>query len=556
MTDVEQYFNHFKTNISSIELPQRFTFPFYYEPHSLAEIAAKELQEHLKTQKDWKYDFGMSDRQGERGKMFGVLVVQNQQGKLGYLSAFSGKLADSNHLPRFVPPVFDMLTQGSFFNEGMQELAVISQEIKKLENEPRYLLEKEKLKSLKIYAEHEINAANNHKKLAKKARKEARVLLKQQVPASEYQRLEQGWIKESQTIKANYKRLVKDWKEKIEARQMEIDLFEMDINALKIQRKNKSAELQQRLFKQYQFLNQNGETKHLIDIFQNKVPKSGAGECAAPKLLQYAFANELKPVCMAEFWWGESPKSEIRKHKHYYPACKSKCQPILGHMLQGIEMDENPLLKNLSAAKTIDIVYEDEAILIINKPAELLSIPGIQVKDSVQTRLQKRFPAFQEIQVVHRLDMSTSGLMLVAKTEKVYKFLQYQFIHRHIKKRYVAVLDGIIEENEGKIELPLRVDLEDRPRQLVDFKYGKLATTHWKVIKKENGKTFIHFYPITGRTHQLRVHAAHPMGLNTPIIGDDLYGKPASRLHLHAEWIAFLHPLTQKRMNFRINAPF
>jgi tRNA pseudouridine32 synthase/23S rRNA pseudouridine746 synthase len=259
---------------------------------------------------------------------------------------------------------------------------------------------------------------------------------------------------------------------------------------------------------------------------------------------------------MAEFWWGESPKSEIRKHKHYYPACKSKCEPILGHMLQGMEMDENPLLKNLSATKSIDILYEDEAIIIINKPAELLSIPGIHIEDSVQTRLQKRFPQLNEIQVVHRLDMSTSGLMLVAKNEKVYKFLQYQFIHRHIKKRYVAVLDGIISENEGKIELPLRVDLDDRPRQLVDLEHGKSAITHWKVIKRENGKTHIHFYPVTGRTHQLRVHAAHPMGLNIPIVGDDLYGRLANRLHLHAEWIEFLHPTTKKKMNFRVGIDF
>ena len=259
---------------------------------------------------------------------------------------------------------------------------------------------------------------------------------------------------------------------------------------------------------------------------------------------------------MAEFWWGESPKSAIRKHKHFYPACQGKCQAILGHMLQGIKIDENPLLNQSSDGKNIEVIYEDEELLIINKPADFLSVPGKTIQDSVYHRIKMLFPKATGPLIIHRLDMSTSGLMIIAKSKGTHKYIQKQFINRNVQKRYIALLDGLIKENNGIIDLPLRVDLEDRPRQLVCYQHGKPAKTKWEVIERYNGKTKVYFYPITGRTHQLRVHSAHIKGLNTAILGDDLYGKKSHRLHLHAEAIEFKHPKTKELVRFEIKAPF
>ena len=320
-----------------------------------------------------------------------------------------------------------------------------------------------------------------------------------------------------------------------------------------------SSSLQRKIFNQYQFLNSNGKLKSLFDIFDNtpqKIPPTAAGECAAPRLLQYAFNHQMKPLAMAEFWWGASPKSEIRKHQNFYPACQGKCKPILSHMLEGIKMDENPLLNNPGDSKSYDIIFEDEVMLVINKPAGLLSVPGKNIEDSVYYRIKNTYPKATGPLIVHRLDMCTSGLLLIALTKEAHKNLQQQFTKRTVKKRYCALLDGILKEDQGIIDLPLRVDLDDRPRQLVCYEYGKSAKTQWQVIERKDGKTKVYFYPITGRTHQLRVHAAHSLGLNTPIIGDDLYGVSANRLYLHAETIEFTHPVSQALLSFKVDAEF
>ena len=338
--------------------------------------------------------------------------------------------------------------------------------------------------------------------------------------------------------------------------------FETEIEQLKTERKERSAALQRKLFEQFRMLNARGEVKDLYTIFEQtvqKVPPAGAGECALPKLLQYAYLHQLKPLAMAEFWWGDSPKNEIRHHGYYYPSCKGKCEPILQHMLQGLEVDENPLLNPVHEEEELEIVFEDEWLLIVNKPAGMLSVPGkAEDRDSVYHRLKKKYPEATGPMIVHRLDMATSGLLLVAKTKKVHQDLQAQFANRSIKKRYVAVLDGIVlSERTGRIELPLCLNPLDRPRQIVSKEYGKEAITEYKIISESEKiidesersineprkYTRIVFYPLTGRTHQLRVHAAHPEGLGCPILGDELYGKKADRLYLHAEYIEFRHPI-------------
>jgi tRNA pseudouridine32 synthase/23S rRNA pseudouridine746 synthase len=332
-----------------------------------------------------------------------------------------------------------------------------------------------------------------------------------------------------------------------------------EIEALKEERKARSAALQAEIFEQFYFFNKNLEKKSLGEIFKNTPdgkPIAGSGECAAPKLFQYAFSNSLKPVALAEFWWGESPPSEIRVHGQYYPACRGKCEPILGHMLSGMDIAENPMLKNPAEGKELQIFWEDDYIVVIDKPDEFLSVPGKNISDSVATRLRFLFPRATGPLVVHRLDMSTSGLLLAAKTEEVYKTLQRQFLKREVKKRYVALLEGELKVNEGIINLPLRVNLEDRPRQMVCYEHGKPAVTRFEVLEIKDGKTRIHFYPITGRTHQLRVHAAHPQGLNMPIVGDDLYGSRSERLFLHAEYLEFRHPITNEVIKLEMKAGF
>ena len=263
----------------------------------------------------------------------------------------------------------------------------------------------------------------------------------------------------------------------------------------------------------------------------------------------------MKPIALAEFWWGVSPKTEIRKHKHFYPACRGRCKPILSHMLQGMMIEENPL-KDKPLPKTLDIIFEDSEILVVNKPPDLLTVPGKEEMPSVYSLVKEMYPDIEEPIIVHRLDMATSGILVLTKTKNAHMHLQKQFLDRTVKKRYSAILDGSIELDEGMIELPLRVDLDDRPRQLVCYDHGKFAKTKWKVISRNMQQTRVQLYPITGRTHQLRVHMAHRNGLNTAIIGDELYGKKRERLLLHADYIQFTHPSTGKKMNCKVKSEF
>ena len=333
------------------------------------------------------------------------------------------------------------------------------------------------------------------------------------------------------------------------------------IEALKEERKLRSVALQQWIFRQFRLRNALGEEQDIYTIFTqtaHRNPPAGTGECAAPKLLQYAYLNNLQPLAMAEFWWGNSPKGEIRRHGHYYPACRHKCEPILGFMLQGLNVETNPLLTSNTDATTLETVYEDDYLLVVNKPAGMLSVPGKTGQASMLTMLQERYPEATGPLLVHRLDMATSGLLLVAKDKDIHAQLQKQFEGRTVKKRYIALLEGAVtgKEPKGFIRLPLRPDFDNRPFQMVDFEYGKPAVTRYEILDTSDGKTRIAFWPETGRTHQLRVHAAHPDGLDCPIVGDPLYGQPADRLYLHAERLEFRHPVSNQRMQISKEAPF
>ena len=536
--------HYFADSISLLSLPEKFTYPFHYTPHPLCVAAAGEVGRYLSTKGEW---------QGElrKGKMFGVLIVRTGEGEVGYLAAFSGILAGKNRHTYFVPPVYDVQEPDGFFRIEEEQISGINRRIEELQADVRYKDCKQRLADETILAGQVLDDIRGRMKAAKVERDR----LRSTVTRVDSEQL----IRESQFQKAELKRQKQYWKDHLASLQAEVEVFETEIERLKAERKTRSAALQQWLFKQFRMLNARGEERDLCNLFKDtvqKTPPAGAGECAAPKLLQYAYRNGWQPLAMAEFWWGDSPKNEIRRHGYYYPACKGKCGPILKHMLQGLHVEKNPLETDMHWGTELEIMYEDEWLSVVNKPAGMLSVPGKSDIDSVYGRVRRMYPEATGPMVVHRLDMATSGLMLVAKTKEVHQNLQAQFKNRTVCKRYVAWLDGIVEKKEGHIELPLRPDPEDRPRQVVDAVHGKPAVTDYTVLHYDSGRTFISFIPKTGRTHQLRVHSAHPLGLNAPIVGDELYGKRADRLYLHAEYLGFIHPVSGVYMEIEKESGF
>ena len=540
--------HRFTTSITDIPLPERFTYPFCYTPHPLCILAAKEVQSYLTRQTAWKDEL-------RQGKMFGVLIVQTEHGETGYLAAFSGILAGKNLHPFFVPPVYNLLQPQGFFKIEEENISSINRNIRQLENDKAYA-------ALSAELARTIQSAENILATAKAQLKEAKTAREQRRKEKELNAQEEAeLIRESQFQKAEYKRLERSWKARITTLQTQTEDWERRISALKSERKTRSAALQQKLFEQFGMLNYRGEVKNLCEIFGqtvHKTPPAGAGECAAPKLLQQAYLHGWKPIAMAEFWWGDSPKTEIRHHGHYYPACKGKCEPILQHMLQGLQVEENHMLKRMQVpSQNLEIVYEDPWLSVINKPAGMLSVPGKEDAVSVYSLMREQYPEADGPLTVHRLDMATSGLMLIAKTKRVHQNLQAQFKNRLVRKRYVALLEGIVPKDKGTVDLPLCLNPLDRPRQMVHTEHGKPAITDYQVLERLDGKrTRIAFYPRTGRTHQLRIHAAHPLGLHCPIIGDELYGEKADRLYLHAEYLEFTHPITGETVRITKEAEF
>ncbi len=550
-------FHPLPEEIMDAELPLRFTYPFCYEAHPLAKAAALDLQRFLDQDYDNEHNFGIDpDHEGlVIGKMFGVLVVRHQ-GTLGYLAAYSGKLAQGRQHPYFVPPVYDVFQEDGMFMHETKFVTALNTELEALEADDIFLELSQSHSSLKEQADAEIAELRRVYLAGKKDRKKRRVAAEASMTLEDLELFKEKIRMESLKQQYDIRMLTNSWTERLSETEQKLGAFLSRIEGLKEARREASSALQQRLFENYRFLNAQGEWKSLLTIFTEELsiaPPAGAGECAAPKLMQYAYMHGLEPVAMAEFWWGASPKSEIRKHGEFYPACRSKCGPILGFMLEGLQVDENPLGTNPAEGKELNILYEDDDVLVVDKPAEFLSVPGKLIKDSVQFRIQKIYP---EATLVHRLDQSTSGIILIGKNYESYVNLQKQFLKRTVNKRYLALLEGIIEKDSGEIILPLRVDLDDRPRQVVCYEYGKYAKTCYEVLKRENGKTLIYFYPLTGRTHQLRVHAAHASGLNMPIVGDDLYGTKAERLYLHAQLLEFNHPKSGERISLCVDPDF
>ena len=591
----------------SIPSPRQFTYPFCYEVDPLAEAASLELQRYIA-------DADLMSTEKGCGKMFGVLVVEyeDESGALqrGFLAAYSGLLGGRNDWPYFVPPVFDAQQPDGHFKRTEREISAINREIAAIEHDPEYLQSVEQHEQTKKRLQDEVDAFKAEVDAAK-VRRDAR--RKSGESLSEEEQAEM--IRESQFMKAELRRRRKAMEQAESILNTQHSTF---LKSLQRKRKQMSDELQRWLFSAYRMLNAKGEERDLIDIFReytHAMPPAGAGDCCAPKLLQYAYLHHLRPVCMAEFWWGESPASEIRHHLHYYPACRSKCLPILTHMLKGLDVAPNPLAQKRHTAEP-RVLYADEYIMVVDKPAGMLSVPGkaesvrSEFSDSANISVEEYFANLQLptnsqlpteqftigeadnsklkiqnskfLKAAHRLDMDTSGLLVLARTEQAYVELQRQFASRETVKRYEAVLSGVPTQNSKlktqnsstqpsgcleAISLPLIADINDRPRQRVDMEHGKPALTLYNIVEVravdantavayttkevDKGRTLIHLYPKTGRTHQLRVHCAHPLGLACPILGDPLYGiERADRMYLHAAELTFRHPVTGETMHF------
>ena len=538
--------HRFATDISHIERPKLFTWPFHYVPHELSTLAAGEVQQYLKSRPEWHEEIAC-------GKMFGVLVVEDESGELGFLAAFSGNLMGRNHHEYFVPPIYDMLQPGDFFRRGEAEISAINRTIAQREASDDYRSAYEALQGAKQSADEQLSALKAQLKERKRERDRRRA------EGEDSSVL----ILESQRDNAELQRLKRAVRDMVAEALERYDELHAEVEELKTERQRRSSALQMQLFAEFRILNARGEESNLCELFAptpQLVPPAGAGECAAPKLLQYAYLHGLRPVAMAEFWQGASPRGEVRHDGAFYPACNGKCKPILTHMLEGLAVETNPLTQ--IAPPEPRILWEDNHIVVIDKPCGMLSVDGKSGVRSVEQWAHERYPEASGPMIVHRLDQSTSGILLVAKDKDTHKAMQEQFVTRTVSKQYTALIDGVVEHEIGIIDLCMKLDYDNRPRQMV-APDGKRAITEYRVVAVEEGRTRIHFYPLTGRTHQLRLHSAHPEGLNSPIVGDDIYGheqhadlSDGHRLCLHASRLEFTHPHTHERIKIECPAEF
>lgn len=552
---------HFPVQPSAAELPKRLTSPFDHRgPHPLARRAAEVLQDQLRSGHiGAAIDLGELDQPG-RGKMFGVLVVAAPDGRIGWLRGFSGMLGGRWLVPGFVPPVFDLAAREAFWPAGEAELDAFQERHRALTDGPDATALRARLAELEqrqqtllaeLRARHAANRAERHRERERIAAE----LLSEETRRARLHALAQA----SRADTVERRRLEAAFRQEREPVLAQLRALEVERVELERARTIRSNELLEKLWDGYQIPNALGERRSLRALFAPEAPPGGAGDCAAPKLLARAYQLGLKPLALAEFWWGAPPLTGGRHQGVFYPACRRKCGGVLPYMLQGLEVEEAPLL----GAGEIDpaeprTVFEDEWLVVVNKPHGLLSVPGRHdlLRDSVLVRLRARCPDAPQLLVVHRLDLDTSGLLVAAKDAETHAALQKQFARREVEKRYVAWLEGSVERDGGEIILPLRVDLDDRPRQIVDPVHGKPAHTEWRVIERSHGRTRVLLFPRTGRTHQLRVHASHPQGIGVPIVGDRLYGREDVRLMLHAEALAFVHPRTGRKLELVQPAPF
>lgn len=527
----------------SVPPPSTFDYPHQYEANPWAVQAASSLQS--KIPRAFNHDFNAV------GKMFGVLVVDTSDGPR-FLAGFSGKIGDATQIHGFVPPIFDTLIWDGLFKKGEAALNTLTQRIHNKEIDTLYLELQQKKKRVIDQQTAEILALKSG--IQKHKSERALIRKNQRLSPQDLKSLAMQSMEEQRKLKT----LKRTFSNAIASIESALQKYVSEINHLKWMRATQSTMLQNELFEHYILHNFQKEKDNVLSLFEKvyqQIPPAGTGECALPKLLHFAATHGLKPICFAEFWWGASPVGEVRKHGHFYPACRAKCEPLLDFLLRGIPKKVNPILETIIKTP-LSIVFEDDQILVIDKPSGLLSVPGRTALDSAEDRLKLMMPNERFIKAAHRLDMGTSGLMVFAKNDIALSRLQIQFEKQKVKKTYTALLAGTLAVRDGEISLPLRLNLDHRPHQMVCFDHGKKALTHYKVLSVSEQQTRINFFPKTGRTHQLRVHSAHPLGLNCSIVGDELYGTKKDRLYLHASQLTFQHPASGALMNFTSEVPF
>ncbi|MCQ8865824.1 RluA family pseudouridine synthase [Vibrio splendidus] len=545
-----------QTATQDLSIPTRFTFPYYYTPHPTCELAMLQLQQSLT-------DCGVNET--SQGNLYAVLLVQDPTTQeLGYLSAFSGlqlapSLASQLNNINFVLPAFDSEQFQSHNSANLARQSQLADDIKKLQQSHNLDVLVAELEELTVESAQAIEAFQLAMTVNKAQRNELREQASKEKALGNLEsaaNLLKQLGNQSSQEKRDLKALRIEWKQKIAERQSQVGLIESELKNRKQDHQAISEHLETQRLSHYRFINQAKLSKNLLELLDGKDALEGSGNCCLPKLLNFAFEHGFRPLALSEFWWGVPPTDIIRQHANLYPVCQSKSFEILDHQLSDIELEDNPLIVNPAVGKSFDIVYEDNDIVVVNKPEEFLSVPGKFIEDSVYTRIKARYPNATGPLIIHRLDMSTSGLLILALTAESNKHIQKQFIDRTVEKRYTALLDGEITGKSGDISLPLRGDITDRPRQLVCHEHGRNAETYWEAIGTSNGKTKVHLYPKTGRTHQLRVHCAHPLGFGVPIRGDDLYGYKRERLHLHAGYLKLIHPTTGEWMEFEVPSEF
>ena len=510
-------------------LPRQVNNPFCYEPSPACREAMGQLAAWLRGD-DSPFSSEPASpcfrEEVAAGKMFGVLLVERMaDGATGYLAGYSGQVGGRSDWPLFVPAVFDYLQPDGHFKRHEAEIVAVNRDIVRMEKAQQVLHQEGGGEA----------EADDPRPTFVKGRQEGET--------------DEQYVRRRQFENAELHRWKLRQRQRTQQYEAERQREEDRILSLKRLRRQKSDSLQRWLFSRFVMVNGRGEQRALPDIF-GTLPPSGTGECCEPRLLQYAYGHGLRPLGMAMMWWGESPRQEVRHHGQYYPACNKRCKPILRWMLQGLDVMPNALEQPTS--HRLETVYEDEAICVVVKPGGMLSVPGTSGRESVAEVMRRRYPQTDSPLIVHRLDMDTSGLMVIAKTMAAYHNLQEQFARHEVRKRYVALLSRDLREPLGSVSLPLRPDLDDRPRQVVDAVHGRSALTRYERVAPRR----VHLFPLTGRTHQLRVHCAHRDGLDNPIVGDALYGTRADRLCLHAEQITFRHPTTGQTVTFTAKAPF
>lgn len=581
-------------------LPGAFTNPFRYVPHPLVILAAQAVMQDVSSicigRQVHRVLSGNSTEAVahgfSEGKMLGVLVAADSFGHIGYLAGFSGNVGGYSHIDGFVPPVYDLLDPSGPFKKAEEEISAVNRKIKELEDSEDLAGLRKELSCMKAQMEDELCRARASERLAKLGRDAVRS------ETSDSSRLDE-LIRQSQFGKAEIRRLKAFWAEKTAAAERRLSERLGEISQLRLRRAEMSDSLQKWIFSQYIVHNAEGQEATVSEIFGSRglVPPGGTGECAAPKLLEYAYRNGLRPLAMGEFWYGASPATAVRTHGHFYPSCTSKCGPLLGFMLRGLPDTgfhdviwhsdaKEPQRQCCSHAGsscgtgTPEVIYEDGSVIVVSKPSGMPSVPGLDGKLSLQEWLEaegigKGRHEGQEdsgrlrrsVYAVHRLDMDTSGIMVYAKTPEAASCLMGQFSGHDVKKTYMARLSvpdrfttgkRLETGGKGRIDIPLSPDYDERPRQKADTAHGKESVTEYEVERiRHDGKADIIFRPLTGRTHQLRVHSAHTLGLARPIEGDLLYGgcsvfniAYAGRLCLHALGISFFHPEDGREMSF------